>query len=803
MAFVRSRCTDVSVAVYQMARQLNALAEGKYAALFNRIEKIQQGLGEVLGQAPERRDAPLVLSLTGIDRSSGDLAGAKMSHLGEIRKALELRVPDGFAVTARSQELFFRENDLRAEIDRLTVSTGSESTDGLFAVASKIQQAIVKARIPDEVREAIETAYDELSRDLGSEPALAVRSSALDEDAAGVSFAGQYNSLLNVRRPQLLAAYREVIAGMYTAQAIEYRRLRGLREENNRMCVGCLAMIDARAGGVAYTGNPVDPEDRDVQISAALGLPVAVVDGRSPTDTIVVSRGTPRSVVRQEIAEKTWKQVCDVEEGVARRPVPERERGLPALTEAEALELAQQALRLEEYFGVPQDVEWALDQDRNLIILQSRPLEQVARVDRESDRGEAGSSLVEGGLCVSPGVAAGIVYRIRRERDALEFPEGAVLVLAQPLPRYAALLGRAVAVVSEQGGMAGHLATVARELGLPALFRVQGIDALEEGVMVTVDADGPGVYAGRVESLLAVQSKRTRHAEESPVRQTLARAMEWITPLNLLDPDAIDFRPENCRTLHDVTRFCHEQAVRETFEAGGAGEHPGEGSKQLHHNVRMQWWLLDLDDGFAGDVRGKYVRLDQIACEPFHALWKGMTEIPWEGPPALDGRGFASVLFEATANPALGSPMGPKQAEGNYFLVSRQFMNLQARFGAHFCVVEALASEREQENYVSFTFKGGAADERRKEARARFISELLEERGFSVELRGDTAIARADGFSKADSLLRVKLVGYLLMHTRQLDMIMADSAAVARYGKRMRADLDTLSAATLDPQQPR
>jgi pyruvate,water dikinase len=209
----------------------------------------------------------------------------------------------------------------------------------------------------------------------------------------------------------------------------------------------------------------------------------------------------------------------------------------------------------------------------------------------------------------------------------------------------------------------------------------------------------------------------------------------------------------------------------------------------------MQWWIIDLDDGFTGDVPGKYVRLEQIACAPFHALWEGMTVVPWEGPPAVDGRGFASVLFEATANPALGSPMGPQQPQGNYFLISRQFMNLQARFGMHFCVVEALASDRDGENYLSFSFKGGAADDTRKEARARFIADLLEERGYACTVEGDTVSARIDGLAAEGILVEVKGIGYLLLHTRQLDMIMADPKTVQRYRAKMQADLDGLSGA--------
>jgi pyruvate,water dikinase len=792
MAFVRARCTAVVVNVYQMVRQLNAMSDGRYPSLFDRIDGIREHLRSVLAGAQPDADTPIVLPLSEVDGAVAEAVGAKMGHLGEIRNVLKLRVPEGFVVTARAQELFFRAGDLRPEIDRLTLAGAPEGPDEVYALASRIQQVIMASELPAEIRSAVEGAYDELARALGRSPALAVRSSALDEDAAGSSFAGQYHSVLNVRREGLLDAYREVVAGMYSAQAMEYRLRRGLRDDRNRMCVGFLVMIDAQAGGVAYTSHPSEPADRNVYINAAIGLPVAVVDGRTPTDTIVVSRAEPRTILEQTNAHKTWQFICDAEEGVARVEVPDERKDAPSLDTRDALEVAEQALRLEAHFGAPQDVEWAFDRDGALVVLQSRPLQQVARVESRPERRKTGPPLLSGGLCASPGSASGPVRWIRRDGDALACPEGAVLVLHQPLPRFAALLGRAAAVVAEQGGIAGHLATVARELRVPALFAVEQADLLEEGATVTVDADDLAVYAGRAEWLTAGVPSERPSVPDNPVRRALRRAMEVITPLNLLDPDGVSFRAENCRTLHDITRFCHELAVRETFDVVRSDKFPRFASKQLYHNARMHWWLIDLDDGFEGEVQGRYVRLEQIACAPFHALWKGMTLVPWEGPPAVDGRGFASVLFEATANPALESSLAEQRPQGNYFLVARHFMNLQARFGMHFCVVEALAGPRQEENYLAFSFKGGAADDARREARVRLIADLLEERGFAVTLHGDTSNARIDSLPEADVLLRVQLIGYVLMHTRQLDMIMADNRTVEHYRAKMRADLNSM-----------
>jgi pyruvate,water dikinase len=370
-------------------------------------------------------------------------------------------------------------------------------------------------------------------------------------------------------------------------------------------------------------------------------------------------------------------------------------------------------------------------------------------------------------------------------------PDDAVLVLSHPDPRWAALFDRAAAVVSERGGIAGHLATVAREYGVPALFGVGSLEVLTRDSKVTVDASGLAIHPGLREGL---SERGTAHSlmAGSPIQAVLAKALELIAPLTLLDPSSREFSATNVRTLHDITRFCHEKAVREMFAFGSENSFPRYAAKQLHHNVPMQWWVLDLDDGFTDDVAGKYVRLEQIACTPMHALWDGMVAIPWDGPPAVSGSGFASVLFEATRNPALSTPFKKPYANRNYFMVSSNFMNLQSRFGFHFSTVETLAGERDDENYLIFSLKGGAADSSRREGRARFIAELLDEHGFHLTVIEDTVTARVSALPQDDVLDLIRIVGYLLMHTRQLDMVMGDRRSVEHYRSKLTNDIASL-----------
>jgi len=794
MSFVRAEATGVAVNVFRMIRNLEKLAPEKYSELAERFNHIEGRIRETLTRKKLAKDERLVIPLSDIDKDMADLVGSKMANLGEIKNKIHLNVPGGFAVSSYAYQKFIDHNDLQAEIDKRFQSADADDMERLYDLSAQIQQLIIRSKIPEELETAITEAWLQLEAEAGGKVTAAMRSSALGEDTGGTSFAGQYRSVLNVSSENVFEAYREVVASKYSLPAITYRLNRGFRDEDISLCVGCLVMVDAVSGGVTYSRNPVDMSDDSVFINSVWGLPKSVVDGSVGCDVFVISRKNHIKLVRSDIRDKDRKFVCYPEEGVCRIDLTgDKSRSLPSLDEKQAIALAEFAILMEDYYGSPQDVEWATDPDGKIYILQCRPLQQTAAAKQDcsetSDSCTDDSLIAKGGITASRGAAYGTVFRAEKAADVLQFPEHGILVIQQALPRWAPLLNRAAAVVSEQGGFAGHLANVAREFEVPALLGISDITRLlKTGDEVTVDADGRSIHQGKIESLLQNPVKKKNLMEGSPVYDTLKSVSRYIIPLNLTDPDSPDFKPASCNTLHDITRFIHEKSVYEMFNFGKEHHFSECSGKQLFYKVPMQWWILNLDDGFRQEVNGKYVRLEDIVSVPMLALWEGIVAVPWEGPP-IDGKGLMSVMFQATANQSLATGVRSKYNDRNYFMISKNYCSLSSRLGFHFSTIEALIDDRPGENYISFQFKGGAADYERRLRRVRFIRDILESQGFKAEVKEDTLFARAEGHEKEVMKHYTRVLGYLTMHTRQLDMIMSNEARLAYYRAKIDRDI--------------
>ena len=295
------------------------------------------------------------------------LAGGKGANLGELSRA-GLPVPPGFVVTTGAYDAFVEAGRLRDEI--LALASRAEDPIAFGSAAEKIRALFARTAIPENLAEEIRAAYGTLADKDGA--AVAARSSATAEDLPGASFAGQQETYLNVRgEAALLEAVRGCWASLWTARAMAYRQNQKIDHASVSLAVVVQQMVESEAAGILFTADPVSGRRDRTIISAAWGLGEAVVGGRVAPDTLVVDSSNER-VISREIADKEVMTLY-TEDGTAERPVPAERRREPVLGDAESLDLARYGARIEELYGTPQDVEWAMV-DGEYFILQARPI---------------------------------------------------------------------------------------------------------------------------------------------------------------------------------------------------------------------------------------------------------------------------------------------------------------------------------------------------------------------------------------------------------------------------------------------
>ncbi|WP_028582645.1 PEP/pyruvate-binding domain-containing protein [Desulfogranum japonicum] len=765
MAFIRAKSTVVAVNVFKMIENLRYVADGKYSALVPAYETIQREIDALLDQGPEPVDGAWVLPLDAVNRASVALSGEKMANLGEAGHVNNVSIPEGFVISSAAAQAVLQQNRLLTEINRIFQQTDSHNLEDMHRRSHDVQQLIQRCTLPDELEKEMYKHFDQLEAKYGAPLEIAVRSSALGEDLGHASFAGLYQTELNVDREQLVQAYKTVLASTYSTRAMTYRLAKGYRHEHMLMGVGCLVMIKATMSGVSYSSSP-GGDSHYLDIYCSPGSARGIVEGTKETFLVQVSR-TPPFTQR------------DSDRNNERKACP--------LTNAQRTLIATTVMDLERHFGAPQDVEWSIDSSGKLFILQSRPISTLfLEQDEPAQQIHTDAQpLLQDGVTACPGGGSGPVRVVRNTVDLLSFPRKAILVVEHPLPEWAPLLKRASALVATTGSAAGHLATIAREFGLPTLLAVKdALKVLNNDQIITVDASHRVIYDGCIKELCVTPAtSQSSPMQGSPVEQTMKQVLHHITPLTLTDPGSPFFRSSYCTTLHDITRFCHEKSVTEMFRFGERYRYVKGAAKRLVDNMPMEWWVINLADGFSEGFNAseKYINISDIASSPMLAIWNGMHAFPWKGPPQVSFRGMGSILFQSTRNPGLDPAVRSAMIQKNYFLVSRNYCNLSVRLGYHYAMIEAYISSLRTERYVTFRFKGGAADEERRVARVALLTDLLNEFEFRVDQIGDALTARVEKRSLEFLYSRLQVLGYLSIHTRQIDMVMADSGQQQRY----------------------
>ncbi|MDO9083202.1 MAG: PEP/pyruvate-binding domain-containing protein [Humidesulfovibrio sp.] len=788
MSFVRAQATRAVFHALRMAGSFEKLAGRPNPALRAKVEEIQEQIKAELELRKETQARERILEYAQVTREMVDAVGGKSANLGEVRNRVGLPVPRGFAITTSAFRQFFEQAGLWEEIKRIKLSIIPEAQNSLEEASEDIQRAILSMPMPPALEQEILAAHAKLALNCGQPPEslrVALRSSALGEDSE-LSFAGQYLSVLNVPQKRLLTNYRYVLASLYTPRAISYRLLKGIVDEDMAMSVACLEMIDSVASGVMYTRHPFNAGDDRILINAVWGLGPYAVDGVVTPDSVSVARDGLGCEDRR-IAHKPVRLVCAPGGTLVEEPVPSALQAQPCLSGDQVQTLAEYALRLEQHYGTAQDIEWALTPEGGLVVLQSRPLGLVQGahgIPAGMPAIEGREILVQGGEVAQPGVGAGPAFIVASEDELNGFPEGGVLVARHSSPKFMVLMQKAQAILTDSGSITGHMASLSREFGVPTILGLGSATRdIAPGASITVDAYTGTVYAGLVEELLAFKAKKVTLMAGTPVYEVLQRVARHIVPLRLTDPKSPDFSVRGCTTLHDVMRLLHERSYGEMFSLSDMASGESGVAMRLRAQTGLDLHVIDLGGGLAPGVgpgagKGRDLRLEDVVSRPFNALLGGLVldQAQLSTPRPVQVKGLLSVMGQQMVqNPNAG---GQRFGDRSYAIISDKYLNFSSRVGYHYGVLDCYCGRTENKNYITFSFKGGAADDQKRERRAQAIGLILEANGFSVEVVSDRVVGRLQKRDTEVTLEKLWLMGKLLQFTRQTDMLMVDEKSV-------------------------
>jgi len=572
---------------------------------------------------------PLTVFFKEIDKGDIALVGGKGANLGEMANA-GFPVPNGFAITVEAYDLFLEENNLLSEVTRILKTIDHNDPAQLEGAARKIQNLIVKGKIPQAVISEVAKSYSRLSG-VFKKALVAVRSSATAEDLPKASFAGQQATFLNIKgEANLLNSVRECWASLFTARAIFYRVENKVPHEKVKISVIVQIMVQSEVSGVMFSLDPVTNEKDRVVIEAVWGLGEMIVQGLVLPDKYVVQKET-FAILSKHISDQSI-QLIKVQGETKKADVPKKLIDRQKITDEEIIKLAQIADKLQKHYYFPQDAEWAKE-GKSLYIVQTRPVTTTKeRVVEKSEGYATALTSILTGTPASPGIASGPVKIITSAKEIEKVKPGDVLVAPMTSPDFVPAMRKAVAIVTDQGGQTSHAAIVSRELGIPCVVGTKmATKELKAEQIVTVDGATGQVYLG---------SKKVKEvSKEEEVRPTHQKTATKLY-VNLGEP----------RRAREIGKLNVDGVglLRAEFMIGEIGIHPKEAIK----NKAQDKFIDKLADGlsiFCEAFAGKPVvyRATDFKTNEYRSLPGGKFWEPEEPNPLLGFRG----AFRYVANP--------------------------------------------------------------------------------------------------------------------------------------------------------
>ncbi|MDD1720745.1 MAG: phosphoenolpyruvate synthase [Euryarchaeota archaeon] len=572
-------------------------------------------------------DKPTVVWLEDVRIEDVPSVGGKGASLGEMINA-EIPVPRGFCVTAQAFRRFLDDTGISNELFA-TLDVNVDDTKALDEAAKKAKDLVLKTKMPEHMQNDIIAAYEELTKREGAEPFVAVRSSATAEDIPEASFAGQQETFLNIKGAEnVVVAVQKCWASLYGARAIFYRVKQGFEHESVNISAVVQKMVDSDKSGVMFTSNPTTGAPEAI-IEGSWGLGEAIVSGSVSPDTYRIERMTREIGVI--IATKKIMVVKDPKTGATiTKDVPAYMQTKRVLSDEELYRILDLGELIEDHYGSPQDVEWAIEKGQ-VYIVQSRPVTTIKKEEGAKATVSTGEQekLLEG-LGASPGQISGRVKIILSLDELDRVLQGDIMVTRMTSPDMVPAMRRAAAIVTDEGGLTSHAAIVSRELGVPAVVGTkEATSKLTDGQIVTVDGERGIIYSGILERAEAAPAAAAAAVAAKPVTATEVK-------VNLSIAEATE------RAM--ATGADGVGLLRVEHMIIGLGKHP---HWYIEHNKHDEF-IRELEKGIRTVVgaffpRPVWVRTLDAPTDEFREM-EGGEEEPHEPNPMLGWRGIRRDL---------------------------------------------------------------------------------------------------------------------------------------------------------------
>ncbi len=563
-----------------------------------------------------------------VGRKDVAIVGGKGANLGEMYGA-DIPVPNGFIITAQAYFKAIKETGALDRLRAILFNLDVENPNLLQTKALACQQEILKLKLNPELKDNIISHYKKLAS--GEKIYVAVRSSATAEDLPEASFAGQQSTFLNVSgQEELMKAVLAAWASLFEARAIFYRVQQKFDHFKVGIAIPVQKMVQSQLSGVMFTIDPITNDKNKIVIEGIYGLGELIVGGAVTPDHYEVSKKDQRIVAKTIVVQV--KQLIKHKKGNKLVKISKPYQKLQKLSDEKIIELAKIGQKIEKHYFFPQDIEWAL-QDDKLYIVQTRPVTTIKSTEESKLKNEKFTSLDKKlevllqGAPASPIISSGKVVIIRSPKELSKIEKGCVMVTEMTNPDYVPAMRRAAAIITDKGGRTSHAAIVARELGIACVVGTgTATKSLKDGMLVTVDGSKGIVYKGQLE-LSKKDLETQKVANKASTRKTATKLY-----VNLAEPQlAPKIASENVDGVG---------LLRAEFMLAQIGTHPKQFIKENKEEAFVSRLAHDLSIfGKSFGKRHVIYRASDLKSNEYRNLRGGDKFEPVESNPMLGYRG--------------------------------------------------------------------------------------------------------------------------------------------------------------------